>query len=448
MADETRRLNRRSFLAAAPALAATPLMADIEKQTLAVNGGTPVRATALASSFTGTQFYDEQEQTELMDALGSRSLNRWYGPGTPTKVAKFERELAAFMGARFALAVTSGTAALHCALTALNVGPGDEVILPAWAWHSCYNAILLTGALPVFAEVDESFTMDPEDLESKITPRTKAVMVVHLFGAPADMDRIMDVSRKHKLNVLEDAAQSVGAQYKGRRLASIGDIGIYSFQITKVVTAGEGGALVTGDPLLFERAVRFHDLGFLRPDHKALLGSARVPSFLGPNYRMNEMTGAVMRAQLRKLGNILERLRRNALFVKERIGDLPGLRLRQSNDADGEIGIWIFLMLAGKDVRDRFVTAMRAENVPASAPSGSVILPLLPYIENKVAPHTEWPSFLSPQGKSIRYGAESCPRTIRIFDRAAGIPIGPKYGENDLNDIVRAIRKVYRALIA
>ena len=145
------------------------------------------------------------------------------------------------------------------------MGPGDEVILPAWTWHSCYTTILMTGALPVFAEVDESFTLDAADVEAKITPQTKVIMAVHLFGAPADMDRIMAVARKHGLKVLEDVAQSAGAQYKGKRLGTIGDAGIYSFQLHKMITAGEGGAVVTADPMVFERASRFHDLGLLRP---------------------------------------------------------------------------------------------------------------------------------------------------------------------------------------
>ncbi|MBI3695717.1 MAG: DegT/DnrJ/EryC1/StrS family aminotransferase [Acidobacteria bacterium] len=421
-------MKRRVFLAAVPALAAAR---------------PPVRATRLSTSYPGTQFYDQQEQNEVLGALESRSLFRWYGPGTPKKVARFEQELARFMGVKHALAVTSGTAALHCALTALGVGPGDEVILPAWAWYSCYNAILLTGALPVFGEVDESFALDAADVEKKITPRTKAIMVLHLAGCPADMDRLMAVARQHNVRVLEDSAQSVGGQYKGKRLGSIGDIGIYSFQISKTITAGEGGAVVTNDPLLFERAARFHDLGILRPGHQEALGKAGMPFFLGTNYRMNEMTGAVMGAQLRKLETILGAFRRNSRYVKERIRDLPGLRLRSSPDPDGEIGVTLYLLFPSREQRDRFVAGMRAENVPASPPSGSLVLPAAPYIEQKVAPHPEWPSFRSERGRAIRYGAGCCPRTEEIFSRAAGVHIGPKYSEGDLTDIVEAIRKVH-----
>jgi 8-amino-3,8-dideoxy-alpha-D-manno-octulosonate transaminase len=441
-----RDITRRTLLAASAASIAAPVLAaDDEK--LALHGGKPVRTTGLPPrSYPGAQFIDEQEQKEVTEVIESRSLFRWYGPKTPKKVAQFEEEFARFMGTRYALAVTSGTAALQCALTALEVGPGDEVILPAWTWYSCYNAILLTGALPVFGEVDESFTLDADDVERKITSRTKAIMVVHLWGGPADMDRILAVARKHKVRVLEDAAQSVGAQYKGRRLGSLGDIGIYSFQTSKIITAGEGGAVVTSDPRLFERATRFHDLGQLRPGHETLLGKPGMDWFPGVNYRMNEMTGGVMRAQLRKLDTIIGLLRRNSQAVKEQIASVPGLTLRRRPDPAGEIGLHICPILKSKDLRDRFLAAIRAENVAASEPSGSPYLPAEPYIERKATPHPQWPSFTSPQGKAMRYGAACCPRTLDLYNRTVFVGIGHKYTESDARDIAAAIRKVHRAL--
>src|SRR6266478_7372756 len=294
MRNQSDAVNRRTFLAGVPAVAIASRPAAAAELKLAVDGGKPVRAVRLSTEYPGTQFYDDQERTELDQACDTHSLFRFYGPQQPQKVAKLEKELAAFMGVKYVLGVTSGTAALHIALTALGVGPGDEVILPAWTWHSCYTTILMTGALPVFAEVDESLTIDPDDLEAKITAQTKAVMAVHLFGSSADMTRLMQVARKHNLKVLEDTAQSCGAKFRGTRLGSIGDIGIYSFQLHKMITAGEGGAVVTNDPLLYEKAIRFHDLGLVRPLHKAALGETKLPWFPGINYRMNEMTGAVM----------------------------------------------------------------------------------------------------------------------------------------------------------
>src|SRR6266436_7073042 len=204
-------MNRRSFLAGAVAAGAAQagfVGANSDRK--------PVRATALRAGFFGTQHYDAQERQELLEVLERRQPFRWYGQASrpPQKVATFERELAARMGTRFALAVTSGTAALTTALAALQIGPGDEVILPAWTWYSCYNAIVLAGALPVFAEIDESLNLDANDVESKITPQTKAILVAHLQGNPCDMDRILPIARKHNLRVVEDCAQSAGATYR------------------------------------------------------------------------------------------------------------------------------------------------------------------------------------------------------------------------------------------
>ena len=443
------RVNRRAFISAAvPAIAAGALPAAGAPQEAATVGGKPVRATPLSTEFPGTQFYDEQERVELNEAYDTHSLFRFYGSQTPRKVASFEREFAAFMGGKYVLAVTSGTAALHCALTGLGVGPGDEVILPAWTWHSCYTTIVMTGALPVFAEVDESLTIDPDDVEARITPQTKAIMAVHLFGAPADMGKILAVARKHGLKVLEDSAQSAGAQYKGKRLGTLGDVGIFSFQIHKLMTAGEGGAVLTADPMVYERAIRFHDLGLLRPVHQEALGKPGMPNFLGVNYRMNEMTGAVLRGQLRKLEILLARHRQNARFVRERIQTLAGVRLRHSHDPEGELGWTVDMLLPDRKTRDRFVTAMRAENVPMGPPSAATPLPPMPYIVNKVAPHPAWPTFNSARGKEIVYGAACCPRTMALFNRAATLTIGPKYTSRDLADIVAAITKVHRAILA
>jgi 8-amino-3,8-dideoxy-alpha-D-manno-octulosonate transaminase len=430
-------MDRRTFLAAASgALAAN--------SALAVEGAKPVRETPLRAGYFGTQYYDDKERQSLTDVLDARQPFRWYGPGAkpPLKAATFEKELAERMQTRFALAVTSGTAALSTGLAALEVGPGDEVILPAWTWHSCYSAIVLAGALPVFAEIDESLNLDPGDLEGKITPQTKAILAVHTLGSPCDMDRILAVARKHKVRVLEDCAQSVGASYKSRPVGSLGDVGIYSMQIHKTITAGEGGALVTSDPLSFERASRCHDLGLLRPLHEQRAGKARLDGFPALQFRMNEFTAAVLLAQLRKLDRIVTAVRANARRVYAGLTDLPGLVLRQRADPDGELGSVVGLRFHSKPQRDRFLSAMKAENVPAQPPSGSVLLPAQPYVEHKRTSHPAWPSFQSERGKTIRYGANCCPRSSPILDHFAGIPLDPKFTEGDTNDIVAAIRKV------
>ncbi len=455
-------MGRREFLAAATGLASAALAAkppDAAARTdvaagspLALDGGMPVRATPLQTNFPGPLYYDDEERRELLDVLDGRSPFRWYGIGprgrSPDKCNQFEKEFAARQGTKYCVAVTSGTAALNVAVGALGAGPGDEVILPAWTWYSCYDAILAFGATPVFAEIDESMNIDPADLERHITPRTKAIMAVHIMGEPADMDAILAIARKHGLKVLEDCAQSNGASYKGRPVGSIGDCGIYSFQVCKTISAGEGGAFVTHAPDLFERAARFHDLGLLRKPHAAMLGQPpRLGQFAGRQFRMSEYTGAVMRAQLRKLDRIVADFRSRAERVTQGIADLPGIHFRKSNDPAGAVRSSVYLRTSGKAQRDRFIRALEAENIPADTMEGSVLLPLEPHIANKLTAEPDWPSFSTPAGRAARYGAECCPRTLDIWSRYVGVPIDPQYSDQDVADIIAAVRKVYPAVM-
>ena len=429
-------MNRRSFLAAAGVAAAAS-----ESKAATDN---PVRSRPLRAGYWGSEYYDQQELDQVTEVVQSRSPFRWYGPKEPTKVATFERRFAERIGVKYALAVTSGTAALQCAVNGLAIGPGDEVILPAWTWHSCYAAIVLAGALPVFAEIDESFNIDPSDIEHRITPNTKAIMAVSPQGNPADLDKVIPIARKHNLKVIEDFAQSVGASYKGKPLGSHGDIGICSLQLNKTITAGEGGAVVSNDPELFERAARFHDVGMLRPIHiQAAGGKERLAPFVGTNFRMNEFSGGVLIAQLGKLDRIIGNVRANAARVYEGVRDLPGIRLRKLPDPSGELGTGVFIDFGTRERRDRFMAGMKAENVPAAPPGGSAILPVQPYIEKKVTVHPSWPTFTSERGKTIQYGAASCPRTLDILGRFAGVLMDPKFDKRDTDDIVAAIRKVY-----
>jgi 8-amino-3,8-dideoxy-alpha-D-manno-octulosonate transaminase len=438
-------MNRRTFLAGA-AVAAT---AAGNTPKLAVEGGAPVRETPLQADFWGTAFYGDDETRELTDVVKTRRPFRWYGPGKepPQKVAAFEKAFAQRMQTRYALAVTSGSAALQSAVAAIEIGPGDEVILPAWTWHSCFNAIVLAGALPVFAEIDESFDIDPADIESKITPQTKLIMAVHLQGNPADMDRVLEIARRHRVRVLEDCAQSVGASYKGHPVGSMGDIGIYSMQINKTITSGEGGAVVTNDPVLFERASRYHDLGTLRPLHEQIAGGAKADPFVGSQFRMSEFTGGVLVAQLRKLDRIAQSVQASARRVYDGIRDLPGLKLRHLPDPQGELGTAVFLGFETKALCERYRAAMKAENVPAYLPGGSAILPVQSYVEHKRTVHPAWPSFTSERGRAIQYGAACCPRTIDILSRFAGVSLDPTFTVKDTDDIVAAIRKVYPQVV-
>jgi len=444
LSKESQMINRRNFLLSSAIAGVSATRVSGQSETAAAK----LRVRPSADYF-GPQFYGEEERAELMDVFESRSPFRWYGPNNrqPAKVVTFEKEFAQAMQTKYCLGVSSGTAALQTAMAALEVGPGDEVILPAWTWHSCYSAIVLAGALPVFAEIDESFNIDPSDIESKITPQTKVIMAVHLQGNPADMDPILALARKHKLKVLEDCAQSVGGSYKGKPLGSMSDIAIYSLQLNKTITAGEGGAVVTNDPVLFERAGRFHDVGGFRAPHETIVGKAQLQPFVGCNFRMNEFSGGVLLAQTRKLGEIVKRCRTAAAQVYEGLSDIPGIHFRQRPDPAGEIGVGVFVRFKSKDQRDRYLSALRSQGVAAGGPSGSVILPIQEYIEKKRTVHPGWPTFNSPRGKSIQYGAACCSRTIDILARFGGVAIGPRFTKEDTQEIVKVVREVYPTIM-
>ena len=459
--DSSIGVDRRKFLARATGLASAALLAKGVGRAaisgpvkasvagpLALDGGPPVRATMLEAKLSGPQYYDDEERRELVEVLDNRSPFRWWGLNAlghpPDKCMNFEKEFAAHQNTKYCVAVTSGTTALMTAMAALEVGPGDEVILPAWTWYACYDAILFAGALPVFAEVDDSMNLDATDIEHRITPRTRVIMAVHILGAPADMDAILPIARKHNLKVLEDCAQSVGVKYKGRPVGSIGDCGIYSFQVNKTISPGEGGAVVTSDPYIFERAARFHDVGMLRDGHAKVLGQpARMKLFAGAQYRMSEFTAAVMRAQLRKLDRIVGDFQDKTTRITKGIEDLPGIQFRKKNDEEGGLGNWVFFRTSGKEQRDRFIKAMRVENVNAEPMGGSVILPIEPHIASKHTLQPGWPSFSTPEGRAIQYGAATCPQTIAVWDRYVGVPMDPKFSDQDVADIIAAIRKVY-----
>ena len=282
-----RRLpSRREFLEAVGAMGTASVLAGMTgpaagfaaegADKLAVNGGAPVRKSPLNNGPYGTEFYDDVEKQQLMDVLESKSPFRW--SAAKSKVLQFEKAYAEHLGVKYALGVTSGTTALYTAMAALEIGPGDEVILPAWTWYADYDAIVLCGGLPVFAEIDESFNIDPNDIESRITPRTKAVIVCHLQGTPADMDPIMAIARNIS-SACWKTAQCAGGRYKGKYVGTIGDIGINSFQLSKTITAGEGGAVTTNDATLFERTMRFHDVSSIRPPYtQALKGGVLTVS--------------------------------------------------------------------------------------------------------------------------------------------------------------------------
>jgi 8-amino-3,8-dideoxy-alpha-D-manno-octulosonate transaminase len=239
----------------------------------------------------------------------------------------------------------------------------------------------------------------------------------------------------------------VGGSYKGKKLGSIGDVGIYSFQVNKTMTSGEGGAVVTSNPLIYERSARFHDMGTIRQLFLDRSGPRKAQTFAGENFRMSEFTGAVLGAQLSKLDIMVAQLRHNGRTVYNGIKNLPGIRLRHRPDPKGDIGYGVYFEMKDKATRNRCIQELRKRRVPASTLTGSVLLPVQESVINKRARHPGWPSFNSPEGKKIKYGPDSCRQTLGVFDRFVQVRIGPKYTQRINNYIIDSISEVYNRLV-
>jgi 8-amino-3,8-dideoxy-alpha-D-manno-octulosonate transaminase len=417
---------------------------------LAVDGGTPVRKEPLLPGWPGGLLIGAEEKAQVLEVLESQSLYRHYGPRPRHKAAELEQRFAEAMGARHALAVTSGTGALLVGLAALGAGPGDEVIVPTYTWVATINAVVTLGAVPVFVDIDESLTMDPAALGAAITEATVAVVPVHMRGAAADMAAIGAVAERHGIPVLEDAAQAVGGRYRGRRLGTLGRMGAFSLQYHKTITTGEGGMVVSDDTALFERAVRYHDQGSVRVEELDEMIPEGSPLIIGVNYRMSELTAAVGVAQLGKMDWIIGQMRAHKARAVRGIGGVPGVRLRPLPDPEGETAAALIFSVPSADAATRVARALTAENVQASVPwtSGQhVYYHFDQLIERRFLSkrHCAWecPHY---RGKATLQKGQF-PRTDEILQRAVHINLHPLLAESDVDDIVTAIDKVATALL-
>ena len=412
---------------------------------LAVNGGEPVRKKPFPTNYLGVSLYGEEEMRELADVIRSKSPFRHYGIGTPQKVEHFEAKARAYFGRKHALATSSGTGALFCAVAALGIGPGDEVILPAFGWYSNFYAITHVGALPVFADVDDTLGLDPADFQRKITAKTKAVMVVDFQGCPAKMDEIMEIAKARGVKVIEDVAQAIGGSYNGKKLASFGDFGMVSFQQNKILCSGEGGLLMTDDDALFARAVRYQDLGMIRPvfeaeieDKSLLLPEAAIT---GAQFRMSEFQGAVLNAQMDKLEGILAVTRKYHARMREALKDNPHFKLRY---VEGDCGITLSMLFPTVAEGAEFQRCLKAEGLPMGAKSACKNMMSIPPISTKRLPNAAMPPFgAGCPGEHIDYIALT--KQMKVDDiagRYVATSIGPQYTEDDISDIIRAIQKV------
>jgi 8-amino-3,8-dideoxy-alpha-D-manno-octulosonate transaminase len=334
----------------------------MNRESLAIDGGRPLRRRPFPYQCIGGNLIGREEERLLLDVIHSRTLFRHYGPATPHMVDDFEREFCTLVGMRYSLATATGSGAWFCALAALELAPGDEVIIPAFGWITDYSAVVLAGGTPVFAGIDESFNISPRAFESAITPRTRAVIVIHYQGGASCLDDIVAIAGSHGIKVIEDVAQACGGTFRGRPLGSWGDIACFSLQTHKMITSGDGGVLVTNDQRLYERAVRFHDLGLLRETFQRRLESPVITRpFCGMQWRMNEMSGAVALAQLRKLPGILKTTREYAATVRKGIREaMPGVKLRDVAP-ENDLGIIVAFDLGSPGNVDFFSRAFEAE---------------------------------------------------------------------------------------
>jgi dTDP-4-amino-4,6-dideoxygalactose transaminase len=395
---------------------------------LARDGGTPARTRPERPMFPGGMELGEEEAEAAARVIRSHNVFRYYGVGDgPHEVADFEREFSSFMGSTHALAVNAGSSALICGLIGAGVGPGDEVVVPAYTWNATPNAVIAAGAVPVLADVDDSLTLDPEDVARKLTPATKAILPVHMRGAPAKMEALTALAAEHGLALVEDVCQAAGATFRGRRLGTFGDAGAFSLQFNKIITTGEGGVMITSRDDLYELAIDVHDCA------GSVRRGAGLPQFAGWNFRASEIQGAVARVQLTRLDGLLERMRAGQAALAERVSTLPGLTLRRPNDDGGDAGICLVAFAERAELAAEAVNALRAEGVLAMR----IYDPA--FVDLHVYPY--WKPVLDAIAAAGR-PAPDCGRTLELLERTIHVDLSPLNDEQDVDEIAFAFEKV------
>lgn len=359
----------------------------------------------------GAFLIGDEERSEVAEVMESGYLSRYGSEDDPRfkrKVVTLEREFARKIGVKHAVAVNGGTGAIMAALVAVGVGPGVEVLVPGYTFVASISAILAVGGIPVLCEIDESLTVDPEDLERRINDRTRVIMPVHMLGNPSDMDRIMAVAREHGLIVCEDCCQGLGARYKGRYLGSIGQIGAFSLNINKTITSGDGGIVTTDDQDYYERAFGYHDQG-----HKPLRLGVEIGkrSLIGINLRMNELTGAFALGQLKKLDAVIQMLREKKRRFKSALAAarLPGMTFRRLNDPQ-ECATLLTVLFDNAAVAEAVAEVLGVQTVAGSG--------------WHVYNHMEQILAVTDERRAKRYRKHMLPRTDSILARAINLSVG------------------------
>jgi len=402
---------------------------------LAINGGKKIRN----KPFPARAPFGKEEIKNVTAALKSQNLFAFNG----TFGKRFERDFAAYYGVKHAVMVSSGTAALHTAVAALNLEPGREIITAPVTDLGTVIGIIYQGCIPVFADWRPgTANMDPADIEKKINAKTGAVIVVHLAGQPCDMDAVKDICRRHKLPLIEDCAQAYLAEYGGKMVGTLGQIGCFSMQQSKHLTAGEGGVVITNDDALAERMALFRDKGWERSK-----AGPRKYSMLGINYRPTELTAAVALAQLKKVRGVVNSRRKLADYLSSLIKDVPGIALPET-PAKSRSSYWFYpLFVTGCDMW-KFAKAMTAEGVPvwAGYTGKPIFLCSEVFTKKRTFGTSGYPFTSSYYGKKIEYCPGSCPAAEKGLNQLVVVSVMENWERKDIEDIAAAIRKVAGAL--
>ncbi len=393
----------------------------------------------------GFEIFGAEEKQQVLDVLDSGVLFRYEFAAQRKdvwKVREFEQAFAAYTGTTHAQAVTSGTAALKVALAALGVGAGDEVITQGFTFVATWEAILDCGAVPVFTEVDLTLNMDPADLEKKITPKTKAIVPVHMMGAQARIEEIKAIADRCNIPVIEDTAQAAGGRLHGRHLGSFGAVGTFSFDAVKTMTTGEGGMCITSDEALWRRMSEYQDHGHDHAPNPGGRGGEGRP-FIGFNYRMMEIQGAIGLAQLAKLDGIVAAQKTNKAFFQEAASVLPGVRFREILDADGDSATFLTFMLPDSERTTAVNQVLRNEGVGAVrwSENGWHYYPNWEHlIEGKTYCHGGWP--FSAHGKRrIVYDPQALPASAAILERTLTYQVPILLADEQKTKIAAALKK-------
>lgn len=405
----------------------------------------------------GANLYDEREARAASRVILNRSPFRYYGPNCTNEADLFEAECCAYFGSRYAHTTNSGTGALLAALHALDVGPGDEVIVPGYLWVADCNAVLLRGAIPVMGEIDTTLNLDPADVRRKISPRTKCIIAIHMAGTQADIDAITTVGADHGVPILEDFSQCVGGAVAGRKVGSIGSIGIASLQLNKMITCGEGGLIVCNDERYHARGLARTDLGAARVDGIAGNGAVEAPLTIGEGRRFSEVSAAIMRVQLERLPGMLDRLRAINRYMKEQLRGLGNFTFRRIVDEDGDTGSTMALIFDSLSERRRFQDASsrlfpRGElQTVALVNSGCHVYYNCETLVKRIpALPGGFPWSLPANAGSINYhyGKGLLPQTDDLIERTVVVGIPPNVTELQVDAWVAGFQAVFKHLSA